>query len=407
MIRSVAATAVVAAMSISCGADDPSLGRASERPLARTERVRFVDVDVVPIIDTQYWVSTLAVRPGDPSLYAVLQEGLVARVDVSAADEAVGTAEFDDLVLDISDETLSFGEEGLVGLAFDPAGEHAYINHSRRPDGHSVIAEYTMTPDGFDPASRRELFVIEQSSNNHNGGQLAFGPDGYLYLGVGDGAVFNDIERQALSFASPLGKILRIDPRPSDGQPYTVPADNPNVTFDGADPRVWARGLRNPYSFSFDPSTGDMWIADVGQGEWEEINFAPATNGLNAGRGLNFGWSAFEGPARFHADQSPDDHTTPRLAYTHESNGGCSAVADGLMVRDSAVSDLDDWYVYADWCSGVIWAYDTLERSAEPLVIGKLVGFTDLDQTIDGNLFASSRTGGGERGGTISMVRPL
>lgn len=393
-----------------CGVDDPSLGPQADQPLAATQRVRHVDIELVRFIESDQWVTTLAVRPGDTALYAALQDGLVARVnppsidDVAASTLAIG--DFDDIVLDISDQTLSFVEEGLVGLAFDPTGEFAYINHSRLGDGHSIVAEYAVTSDGFDPASRRVLFVLEQSSNNHNGGQLAFGPDGYLYLGVGDGAEFSDLERTALDFASPLGKILRIDPRPSGDEPYSVPPDNPNIGFDGADPRVWARGLRNPYSFSFDPATGDLWIADVGQAEWEEINYGPATDGSGAARGLNFGWSAFEGPGQFNLDQSPDDHTGPRLSYSHDSNGGCSAVTDGLMVRDSAVGVLDDWYVYGDWCSGFIWAHDTLQPSAPSLEIGNLRGFTDMKQTADGNLYASTRTGRDPRG-TISLVVPL
>jgi hypothetical protein len=366
---------------------------------------------LVTFLQSEQWVTTLAVRPGDAALYVALQDGLVARVEPPSIDDVVDSTlpigDFGDIVLDISDQTVSFGEEGLVGLVFDPTGNRAYVNHSRDPDGHSVIAEYVVNSDGFDPASRRELFVLEQSSNNHNGGQLAFGPDGYLYLGVGDGASFADIERTALDFASPLGKILRIDPRPSGGEAYSVPSDNPNIEFDGADPRVWARGLRNPYSFSFDPENGDLWIADVGQGVWEEINYAPATNGRDAGRGLNFGWSAFEGPDVFNADQSSEDHTAPRLSYSHDSNGGCSAVADGLMVRDSAVGQLDDWYIYGDWCSGSIWAHDTLQPSAPSLVIGHLVGFTDMAQANDGSLYASTRTGGGDRGGTVSLVVPL
>ncbi|MFT6291587.1 MAG: hypothetical protein ACJAR2_002192, partial [Ilumatobacter sp.] len=140
---------------------------------------------------------------------------------------------------------------------------------------------------------------------------------------------------------------------------------------------------------------------------WEEINYAPATNDLDAGRGLNFGWNAFEGPDVFNADQAPDDHTAPRLSYSHDSNGGCSAVADGLMVRDSAVGQLDDWSIYGDWCSGSIWAHDTLQPSASSLVIGHLVGCTDMAQANDGNLYASTRTGGGDRGGTVSLVVPL
>jgi hypothetical protein len=403
--------AVASFLLAGCGVDDPSRILRADQPLAAAQRVRHVDVEFVTFIQSDEWVSTLAVRPGDPSLYAVLQRGLIARVDPPSAADVVGSAlpltDFDDIVLDIADQTLSAGEEGLVGLAFDPTGEFAYINQSRKVDGHSIVAEYAVTVDGFDPDSRRELFVLEQSSNNHNGGQLAFGPDGYLYLGVGDGAEFADLERTALDFSSPLGKILRIDPRPDGDQPYVIPADNPNVEFDGADPRVWARGLRNPYSFSFDPATGDLWIADVGQGGWEEINFGPATNGLNAGRGLNFGWSAFEGPDRFNPDQSPADHTSPRISYSHDSNGGCSAVADGLMVRDSALQALDDWYVYGDWCSGMIWALDTLQPDEASLVLGELIGFTDMEQTLDGSLFASARTGGGLQGGMISLVVEL
>lgn len=392
-----------------CGVDLPEADVLGNGPLDYANRARLVDVEFIEFVVTERFITTLATRPGDTGLYAVARGGEIMRVEPPTANDVHdGTLESVDLehvVLDVVDSTLNVGEEGLVGLAFDPTGSLAYINHSRIGDGHSVIAEYAVGVDGlFDPASRRELFVLEQSSANHNGGQLAFGPDGYLYLGVGDGAGFADLERTALDFASPLGKILRIDPRPSGDMAYSVPADNPVLDFDGADPRMWARGLRNPYSFSFDALTGDLWIADVGQGGWEEINYAPAIDGRDAGKGFNFGWSAWEGPDRFNADQSPADHTLARLAYSHESNGGCGAVADGLVVRNAQIADLDGWYVYGDWCTGTIWAHDLLQPAAPSLEIEQLVGFTQMAQTADGNLYVSALRVETARGGSIALV---
>lgn len=312
---------------VGCGVDDGGGQVRGDGPLDYANRGRLVDVEFVEFARTDRFITTMSTRPGDDdALYVVIRNGEVLRIEpptpAEMSDGSPEPIDLDDVVLDVVDMTMNTGEEGLVGLAFDPTGSLAYINHSRASDGSSIIAEYAVDEGGeFVTSSRRELFVLEQSSPNHNGGQLAFGPDGYLYLGVGDGAAFSDLERTALDFRSPLGKILRIDPRPSGESAYTIPQDNPAIDFDGADPRLWARGLRNPYSFSFDSLTGDLWIADVGQGGWEEINFAPATDGGGAGRGVNFGWSAWEGPDRFNADQSPDDHTPPRLAYSHESNG--------------------------------------------------------------------------------------
>ncbi len=352
-----------------CSADLPDDG-AGNSPLAYTQRARLVDVEFVPFASTDLWLVALAERPGDPHLYGIAQQGQVVRFDPPKPAD-VRDGQLDDVelevVLDIGDQVGAAGEEGLIGLAFDATGEHAYVHYSRAADFHSVVSEFAVGPDGvFDPASERELFVVEQFAQAHNGGQLLFGPDGYLYLSFGDGSAVADTARMALDYSSPLGKILRIDPRASGEQPYTVPADNPAVEFNGADPRIWARGLRNPYSFSFDALTGDMWIADVGQGGWEEINFAPATNGRDAGRNLNFGWSAFEGPDRFNADQSPADHTQPVLAYSHEDTESCDAIIDGLMVRGSTVPALEGWYVHGNWCSGEVWAYDSFQRTAAP-----------------------------------------
>ena len=187
------------------------------------------------------------------------------------------------------------GRPGLRRLHVD-VRRHGRRRVRRRSD-HGV----------FDPSSRREVLTVDQPYSNHNGGQLAFGPDQLLYIGLGDGGSGGDPGRRALDLGTLLGKILRIDPVADGDQPYTVPADNPFVDTDGADPEIWAYGLRNPWRFSFDAPTGDLWIADVGQGDWEEVNRARATaDRMDAARGANFGWSAMEGFERFNVDQSSD-----------------------------------------------------------------------------------------------------
>jgi len=410
-MRALSTVGVAALLVTGCSADLPDEG-AGRSPLAYTQRARLVDVTFIPFVSTDLWIVGLAERPGDPRLYGIAQQGQVVRLE-PRTPALVTDGRLDDVepevVLDLGGQVGAGGEEGLIGLAFAPTGEHAYVHYSRATDFHSVIAEFEVTSDGrFVPESERELFVVEQFAQAHNGGQLLFGPDGYLYLSFGDGSAVTDTARQALDYSSPLGKILRIDPRPNGDASYTVPADNPATGFNGADPRIWARGLRNPYSFSFDSLTGDMWIADVGQGSWEEINYAPATNGRDAGKNLNFGWSAFEGPDRFNGDQSPADHTQPVLTYSHEVTDSCDAIIDGLMVRDSAIPALNGWYVHGNWCSGEIWAYDSFQRTAEPLLIETFPGFTDLVRTADGNLYVSAteRDLNRERTGRIALVVP-
>ncbi len=397
----VATLALAASIAVAgCGTDLPRQGAVDgSGPLDHALRSRHLDVDFVRVLNTDGDITTMSIRPGDDAVYLVMQTGLLYRFEPPSLDDAdAGFEPTDDpgtLVLDISESTLVTVEEGLGGLAFDPTGNVAYVYHSRSGDGSSVLAEYAVEPDGtFVESSRRELFVIEQSSPNHNGGQLAFGPDSMLYIGVGDGSAYSDLDRKAIGLASPLGKILRIDPTPSGDLPYTIPPDNPAVGLSPADERIWARGLRNPSSFSFDTETGDLWIADVGQATWEEINSAPATNGRDAGRGLNFGWSAFEGPDRFNEDQPIDLHAEPYLYYAHPDQL-CGAVQDGLVVREALVSELNDWYVYADWCQGTVFAHDLLDPTRESLVIGRIPHFTQMLRAGDGELYVSA-TGVGD-----------
>ncbi len=285
----------------------------------------------------------MAWRPGDAVPYLVLREGLVVRVrDGRAAETA----------LDLRGAISLRDVQGLLGLTFHPTEPLAYADFNNRV-GEIVVAEYRVRDDGtLDQASERRLLTIPQKFPNHNGGQVAFGPDGYLYISVGDGSSGNDGLRNALNLGDLHGKILRIDPTPSGAAQYTIPPDNPFVSVPGAQPEVWAYGLRNPWRFSFDSATGDLWIGDVGQGRIEEIDLARAADG--GGRGLNFGWSAFEGNRPFNADQSPDGVTPPVYEYDH-SDGSC-AVTGGVVYHGSAIRTLRGWYVFGDYCSGILWA---------------------------------------------------
>ncbi len=302
----------------------------------------------------------LASDDGDARLFVVQQTGTI----VASDDES------DVVVFDIATvSNTTFGgegnEQGLLGLAFHPEENVAYVNFTNG-DGNTVVAEFVFDPVTyvFDPTTYREVLTVEQPFSNHNGGELAFGPDGLLYIGLGDGGSANDPNRTSLDPSSRLGKILRIDPLATPTDPFAVPDDNPFVGIDGADPTIWSLGLRNPWKFSFDSLTGDLWIADVGQGRFEEIDMAPAVDGRDAGRGVSFGWSAFEANERFNDDQSPDGHTLPVTAYPHE-DGNCS-VSGGVVARNSSFDELNGWYVYGDYCSGRVWALDTTSVASGP-----------------------------------------
>ncbi|MEX2626427.1 MAG: PQQ-dependent sugar dehydrogenase [Ilumatobacteraceae bacterium] len=305
----------------------------------------------------------LATRPDDPTLYVVEQPGRVTAVD----DDGDRTR----TVLDVTARTSAQGERGLLGLTFSPDGSHAYTNHTDRDSGATVVSEFEVEPDGtFVRDSGRVLLEIAQPFGNHNGGHLVTGPDDLLYIGMGDGGSGGDPERVALDPSSPLGSILRIDPTPTADAPYSIPDDNPFLDVDGAVPATFAIGLRNPWKFTFDPLTADLWVADVGQNEIEEINMVPAPDDGIAGAGLSFGWSAFEGDRRFNTDLDPDGHVDPVLTYDHDE-GECS-ISGGAPYRGSAVPELTSGYVYGDFCSGRVWALDL--DGGRNLLLGELDG---------------------------------
>src|SRR5688572_18393395 len=223
----------------------------------------------------------LTAPPGDPRLFIVEKTGAIRIVK----DGLLLPAAF----LDLSSQISNGGEQGLLGLAFDPdyATTRRFIVHYTDAAGNTVVSRFQASddPDHADPASEQIILTQVQPFSNHNGGQILFGPDGFLYLGLGDGGSGGDPDNRGQDLSDLLGSILRIDVQ--NGDPYTIPVDNPFAQ--SAAPEVWSYGLRNPWRFSFDRATGDLYIADVGQNQWEEINIAVPSEG--AGRGVNYGWS--------------------------------------------------------------------------------------------------------------------
>ncbi len=261
--------------------------------------------------------------------------------------------------LNLSGKVSTGSEQGLLGLAFHPdygINGRFYVNYTD-VNGDTVIAEYHRSVGNAsiaDPTGR-VLLKIGQPYSNHNGGMLAFGPDGYLYIGMGDGGSSGDPGNRAQSINTLLGKILRIDvDTQAGGKQYAIPAGNPYVGKTGLD-EIWSFGLRNPWRFSFDDRTGDLWIGDVGQDRYEEIDRSPAVNGVDAGWRLNYGWRVLEGNACFNPSSgcSTSGKTPPMAVYSHSS--GCS-VTGGYVYRGLAYRGLVGGYLFGDFCSGRIWA---------------------------------------------------
>ena len=287
------------------------------------------------------------------------------------------------------------GEQGLLGLAFHPSfstNHLFYVNYTDH-GGNTVIRSYkasTTNPDIADPKSGKTLLTIKQPYSNHNGGNLNFGPDGYLYIGTGDGGSGGDPGNRAQTNTQLLGKMLRIDVNHANGKtPYSSPATNPFFgAVAGAD-EIWQLGLRNPWRWSFDRTTGDLWIGDVGQNAYEEVDVAAASvNG--PGRGVNWGWRQMEG---FHCYNPSTGcvttgKTLPLLEYDH-SNGRCSIIG-GYVYRGSAVPALAGTYLYGDFCTGEIWGVASTATSpaAGTLLLDAPSNLSSFGQDAAGELYA-------------------
>ncbi len=316
-----------------------SEGRAESQNNPESPRL----VAIAPIVTEGLESPVYLAHAGDGSgrLFLVEQPG---RIRILERETLLPTP-----FLDITEQVLPGGERGLLGLAFHPNYRHNgrfFVYYTRKPDGATIVAEYrraaiptTASPDG------RVLLLVQQPYPNHNGGMMSFGPDGYLYIGLGDGGSKGDPENRAQDRQELLGKLLRIDV--DHGELYGIPPDNP-FAVDGGRPEIYALGLRNPWRFSFDIKTGHLWVADVGQYKWEEIDLVT--------RGGNYGWRVMEGTHCFQPAIACRTTTfsPPILEYSHDK-GRCSIIG-GYVYRGKALPSLVGTYVYGDFCSGEIFA---------------------------------------------------
>ena len=326
----------------------------------------------------------MATRSGDDAIYIASKTGTVWAL----RDGVMGP----DPVLDVSERVSDGSEQGLLGLAFSPDGAFVYVDFTDL-DGNTNVVEYAWSDGVADVSTERTLLFVEQPFENHNGGNLVFGPDGYLYVGLGDGGSALDPMGNAQNLGVLLGKILRIQPRtpdgslPPGGEAYAIPDDNPFVGRPGARPEIWAFGLRNPWRFSFDRRTGDLWIGDVGQGDLEEIDFQPA----DSPGGENYGWVFLEGTQRL-VGEPPAGTIPPIFEYAQAVENGC-AVTGGYVYRGTALPDLQGWYLFADFCLGEVTAFSSEDGQTvlQPLAtLGEVASFGEDQQ---GELYVLSLAG--------------
>jgi glucose/arabinose dehydrogenase len=306
-----------------------------------------------------------------------------------------GTQVLPDPFLDISSLVRFDGEQGLLGLAFHPSypGNGLFYVHYTNRSGMTVIARYHVSsnPNVADPSSATTLLTQAQPFANHKGGRLAFGPDGFLYIALGDGGSAGDPMNNGQRLDTILGKLLRIEV--NSGSPYGIPASNPFVGVSRARPEIWAYGLRNPWRFAFDRETGDLLIADVGQGAWEEIDFQPAA----ASGGQNYGWGLMEGRHCYNPSTNCNSEslTLPILEYSHLL--GCS-VTGGFRYRGTLLTNHIGTYFFADYCSGRIWGatQDALGEWTTIQLLDTDIMVTTFGERSDGEIFLSQYGANGQ-----------
>ena len=327
---------------------------------------------------------------GSGRLFVVEQAGRIRLVKRGALVERP--------FLDITARIASGGERGLLGLAFHPdfpTDPRFFVNYTDR-DGNTVVSQFTVSgadPDVGDPDSEVVLMHIAQPFANHNGGAVVFGPDGMLYIATGDGGSGGDPQGNGQRLDTHLGKILRIDVNVAAGSSttYQVPADNPFATTAGAKPEIWFYGLRNPWRIRFDRETGDLWIGDVGQNAWEEIDVARAGQ-----KGLDYGWNIMEATHCFNPSSGCDQTglTLPVAEYDHDL--GC-AVIGGVVVRDPSQGRLNGGYLFGDACSDNLWLMDPAGEQLRQATLVVKMGRTlsSIGEAEDGSVYATS-LGSGE-----------
>lgn len=329
---------------------------------------------------------------GSGRLFVVEQEGIIRIITAGVVQSTP--------FLDIAERVGCCGERGLLSVAFPPnyaSKNYFYVNYTNN-DGDTVIARYRLTsnPDVADSDSEQIILPIDQPYANHNGGQIAFGPDGYLYIGMGDGGRGGDPENRAQTPSELLGKILRIDVESTTPISYTIPPTNPFTQTARYRPEIWAEGVRNPWRFSFDRETGDMYMADVGQNAYEEVNFQPASSR----GGENYGWSCKEGTHDYNLDRAPCNApafvatlTAPIHEYSQDE--GDRSVTGGFVYRGTQYPGMQGIYFYADYISGNIWG---LRRSGTTwenrLFLDNPFPLSSFGEDEAGNLYIADYSGG-------------
>jgi glucose/arabinose dehydrogenase len=346
---------------------------------------------LVPVAGGFASPTDVAVRAGQEGddIYVVEQAGRIRLLPGGGAAPST--------FLDITDRVIFSGEQGLLGLVFDPENEaYFYVNYTTDLGGQlaSRISRFEIDGSGAvaSPGSELVILEVEQPYSNHNGGDLAFGPDGYLYIALGDGGSGGDPHDHGQNADSLLGKILRLDVSSAGpGMPYNVPPDNPFVGVANARDEIWALGLRNPWRFSFDRATGDMAIADVGQNRYEEVNVQSG-----GGKGANYGWRCYEGNEPYDTSgcQPPANYVSPVHAYPHPADG-CASVTGGFVYRGAAIPELTGFYVFSDWCLRDLWALDP-DQDWHRLTLGHYASerLTAFGEDPQGELYAVSGSSG-------------
>jgi glucose/arabinose dehydrogenase len=398
LARVAAVVVAVVLVAVACQPTQPGIPSPAPRTLPPGETAR--PSSPTASMDFAIALERFADVPGGPLAIAAPDDG-TGRLFVASQAGTIWSVAADgsvlpDPMIDLGPFLVSGGEQGLLGLDLHPdfpADPRAFVNFTGE-NGDTSISSISLdpaNPDRFDVGSLRRLLFIDQPYANHNGGGTVFGPDGYLYLGLGDGGAGGDPHDNGQRLDTLLGKLLRIAVE-TDGREYGIPPGNPFADADGMD-EIWHYGLRNPWRFSFDRETGDLWIGDVGQGAWEEIDVARGDE-----RGLNFGWNTMEGAHCFQDDGcSQDGLTLPVTEYGRDL--GCTVIG-GYVYRGEAFSILEGAYLFADYCSGLIFAIDSeADGLVEPAQVGRS----------DGNVSAFGEGANGELyvttlGGTLYRV---
>ena len=388
------------------GSDAPQNARRAKAAAPVTER-EYATGPAIPKLRYQRMLPELKLvrpvqvfqRPGDAAnLYIIEQPGRILIADPSKSDTTEAT-----VALDIRERVNDQGnEEGLLSAVFHPEfpkKRELYLYYTAAKPRRSILSRFTVSEDGktIDPATEEIILTQSQPYSNHNGGTVVFGPDGMLYLSVGDGGAADDPHHYGQNLGTFLGKVLRIDvnKKGADDAPYAVPADNPFVGKADAKPEIWAWGTRNIWRMAFDPKTGDLWAGDVGQNEWEEISLIV--------KGGNCGWNAREGFHPFARGKGDGVFIDPVVEYSHREG---LSVTGGVVYRGKEIEGLDGVYIYGDFVFGTVWGIRMVDgKPTKPAVIAQRRGelISSIDAMQDGTVVVSTFNGGQDRGNPGSL----